>query len=70
MVVNTLAVRCPTCKKEVLMTPKFPDRPFCSKRCKLVDLGEWASEGHKIPGEIIDLNEFEQNAERTDSNDY
>ncbi|EGL54624.1 uncharacterized protein conserved in bacteria [Methylophaga aminisulfidivorans MP] len=25
-------------------------KPFCSERCKLIDLGEWASEGHRIPG--------------------
>lgn len=54
MTVKTLSVKCPTCAKEVLMTPTFPDRPFCSKRCKLIDLGEWASEGHKIAGEPVD----------------
>lgn len=53
MTVKTLSVKCPTCQKEVLMTPAFPDRPFCSRRCKLIDLGEWASEGHKIPGEPV-----------------
>lgn len=52
--VKTLSVKCPTCKKEVLMTSAFPDRPFCSKRCKLIDLGEWASEGHRIAGEELD----------------
>ena len=55
MTIKTLAVKCPSCKKEVLMTPAFPERPFCSKRCKLIDLGEWASEGHKIAGEEVDL---------------
>jgi endogenous inhibitor of DNA gyrase (YacG/DUF329 family) len=54
MSIKTLSVQCPTCKKEVLMTPAFPERPFCSKRCKLIDLGEWASEGHRIAGEEID----------------
>lgn len=53
MTVKTLSVRCPTCKKEVLMTPAFPERPFCSRRCKLIDLGEWASEGHRIAGEPV-----------------
>lgn len=33
------------------MTSAFPDRPFCSKRCKLIDLGEWANEEKFIPGE-------------------
>lgn len=62
MTVKTLSVKCPTCSKEVLMTPAFPDRPFCSRRCKLIDLGEWASEGHRIAGEPIlgELDEFDE----------
>lgn len=53
MTIKTLSVRCPSCQKEVLMTPAFPDRPFCSRRCKLIDLGEWASEGHRIAGDPV-----------------
>ena len=44
----TLKVPCPTCKKEVLWLPESSYRPFCSKRCQLIDLGEWAEENHKI----------------------
>jgi endogenous inhibitor of DNA gyrase (YacG/DUF329 family) len=44
----TLKVSCPTCKKQVLWQPQSQFRPFCSKRCQLIDLGEWADEGHKI----------------------
>ena len=29
-------------------------RPFCSDRCRLIDLGEWASGGHAIPGESLE----------------
>jgi len=40
-------VRCPTCKKEGdWLAEKYG--PFCSKRCKLVDLGKWFSEEHKV----------------------
>lgn len=46
-------LNCPTCKKVVLWTDAFPYRPFCSDRCRLIDLGEWASEGHKIAGESL-----------------
>lgn len=46
-------LQCPTCKAKVLWSDKFPERPFCSERCKLIDLGEWASEGHKIAGSSI-----------------
>ena len=54
MTIKTLSVNCPTCQKEVLMTPDSEFRPFCSKRCKLIDLGEWASESRKIPGKSVD----------------
>ncbi|MFI2812587.1 MULTISPECIES: DNA gyrase inhibitor YacG [Microbulbifer] len=47
-------VNCPTCKKPIEWdAQKYPFRPFCSERCKLIDLGEWASEGHKIPGQPV-----------------
>lgn len=44
-------VPCPTCQKPVEWSKKSPWRPFCSERCRLIDLGEWADEGHRIPGE-------------------
>ncbi|XQW84415.1 DNA gyrase inhibitor YacG [Thalassotalea piscium] len=44
----TLSVSCPTCNKQVQWLPENEYRPFCSKRCQLIDLGEWADEGHKI----------------------
>ncbi len=44
-----MEVKCPTCEKKVQWTPEEKYRPFCSERCKLIDLGEWASEGHAIP---------------------
>jgi len=43
--------QCPTCKRTVEWTPAFPYRPFCSERCKLVDLGAWASGAHAIAGD-------------------
>ncbi|MCC6368712.1 MAG: DNA gyrase inhibitor YacG [Bryobacterales bacterium] len=39
-------MKCPICKKEVPFGA--PYMPFCSERCKLIDLGEWASEGYVI----------------------
>ena len=50
-----LKLNCPTCKKVIYWTEEYPFRPFCSDRCRLIDLGEWASEGHRIPGEEVDL---------------
>jgi endogenous inhibitor of DNA gyrase (YacG/DUF329 family) len=42
-------VRCPTCKREIAWSDEFPHRPFCSDRCRLIDLGAWLSEQHAIP---------------------
>ena len=56
----TLKVSCPTCKKEVLWQAQSQHRPFCSKRCQLIDVGDWADEIHKISQPIqgaVDLNE-------------
>ncbi len=47
---NTKIVRCPTCQESVPWVQSQQFRPFCSERCKLIDLGDWASEGHRIPG--------------------
>lgn len=46
-----LTVKCPTCKTDVIWGEESPHRPFCNDRCRLIDLGEWASESHKIAGE-------------------
>lgn len=46
-----IVVTCPTCKKPVAWVPDQIFKPFCSQRCKLIDLGDWATEAHKIPGE-------------------
>jgi len=40
---------CPTCQKLVTWSPEARYRPFCSERCRLIDLGEWASESFRIP---------------------
>ena len=44
-----ITVPCPTCQRPVPWTPESRFRPFCSERCRLIDLGEWLSEGHVIP---------------------
>ncbi|MBV1787100.1 DNA gyrase inhibitor YacG [Marinobacterium sp. D7] len=45
----TKTINCPQCGKPTLYSPENSYRPFCSKRCRLIDLGEWASEGYQIP---------------------
>lgn len=43
-------VNCPGCGKSVIWNESSPYRPFCSKRCQLIDLGEWAAEEKVIQG--------------------
>jgi endogenous inhibitor of DNA gyrase (YacG/DUF329 family) len=44
-------LRCPTCQRAIEWSDQFPYRPFCSDRCRLIDLGAWFSEAHAIPGD-------------------
>ncbi len=47
----TLKVPCPSCRKPALYAASNPWRPFCSERCRSVDLGAWASEQFRVPAE-------------------
>ncbi|MCH7817728.1 MAG: DNA gyrase inhibitor YacG [Proteobacteria bacterium] len=47
---RTKSVNCPSCRKQVAWIESNRYRPFCSKRCKLIDFGEWATERRRIPG--------------------
>ena len=49
-------MQCPICKKEVALSD--PQMPFCSERCKLIDLGNWATDKYVIP---VPLTPEEQN---------
>jgi endogenous inhibitor of DNA gyrase (YacG/DUF329 family) len=42
-------VKCPQCGADVPWTPESKWRPFCSERCKTLDLGAWASEAYRVP---------------------
>jgi uncharacterized protein len=55
------SLRCPTCRTLVLAGD--PDFPFCSDRCRLIDLGKWASGGYVISTKIHDPEELESIAE-------
>jgi uncharacterized protein len=45
----TTTVKCPTCRRPVEWSETSVYRPFCSERCRYVDLGAWLTEKHKIP---------------------
>jgi hypothetical protein len=48
------SVPCPICGNPAAFSPKNPFRPFCSERCKLIDLGQWATESYRIPLSVED----------------
>jgi endogenous inhibitor of DNA gyrase (YacG/DUF329 family) len=62
--------RCPTCNKQVQWQDN-PFRPFCSERCKLVDLDKWVSDEYRVPGKAVPTEPDEQseseNVEETES---
>jgi len=66
------SLRCPTCKTLVLQGAE--DFPFCSDRCRRIDLGKWASGDYKISSPILDPEVLEgisesQRTQRTDDDD-
>ncbi|MGD1076191.1 MAG: DNA gyrase inhibitor YacG [Thermodesulfovibrionales bacterium] len=55
-----MKIICPTCKR-MTTWEENPWRPFCSEKCKLIDLGSWASGEYKIPGGKAEEEKKEQN---------
>lgn len=51
-----MRVKCPQCGRETEFEGN-EFRPFCSERCKLLDLGAWADEDYKLPTESAELTE-------------
>jgi endogenous inhibitor of DNA gyrase (YacG/DUF329 family) len=61
-------MRCPTCKKEV-ETAGNRFRPFCSERCKLIDLGRWAGGDFRVPTEERPPEEIQKSNGHLEEND-
>jgi endogenous inhibitor of DNA gyrase (YacG/DUF329 family) len=57
-------VNCPQCGKLVVWDVNNPYRPFCSERCKLIDLGQWAAESYRIPETGKDPEKQEDSADK------
>jgi len=57
------SLRCPTCRSLVLAGDE--NFPFCSDRCRLIDLGKWASGGYRISSPITDPEMLESMAEES-----
>jgi endogenous inhibitor of DNA gyrase (YacG/DUF329 family) len=58
---KTRSLRCPTCR--MLVVRGNENFPFCSDRCRLIDLGKWASGGYVISTPITDPEQLENMAE-------
>jgi uncharacterized protein len=57
-----MRIQCPSCQKVIEDAPAdFAPRPFCSPRCKLLDLGNWLDEKYRIssPADPADLDELD-----------
>jgi endogenous inhibitor of DNA gyrase (YacG/DUF329 family) len=50
-----VTVKCPTCGRRIEWSEQSPFRPFCSERCRVIDLGAWLTEKHAIPGNEAEL---------------
>ena len=68
-----ITLRCPTCSKLVAASDNY--FPFCSDRCRIIDLGKWASGAYRIstpihdPEELEELRDGAQRAARSESDD-
>ena len=63
-----LKLKCPICKKPVKNTD--PEFPFCSERCRTIDLGKWASGQYVISSPVKDIaDEFEVESDASRSED-
>jgi endogenous inhibitor of DNA gyrase (YacG/DUF329 family) len=51
-------MKCPICEKEVKLGD--PEMPFCSERCRVIDLGNWASEKYVILGPLDSTRQDEE----------
>jgi uncharacterized protein len=61
-----LSLACPICRKPVKTAA--PDFPFCSERCRLIDLGRWASDAYVISSPVMDGEESISDGKDPDEN--
>jgi endogenous inhibitor of DNA gyrase (YacG/DUF329 family) len=63
---RNLKLKCPICKKPV--TTNDAELPFCSDRCRLIDLGKWASGGYVISSPVQDGDDIDNLSRDPDEN--
>ena len=66
--IKKIVLRCPTCSK--IVTAADPELPFCSDRCRVIDLGKWASGAYVISSPVHDLGEDEAQARPSSDEEY
>ncbi|HEX8817815.1 MAG TPA: DNA gyrase inhibitor YacG [Terriglobales bacterium] len=54
---GSIALKCPICKKPV--KSRAADFPFCSERCRLIDLGKWSSGDYVVSAPVDDISDVE-----------
>ena len=57
---------CPICQKPVAPRPENTSQPFCSRRCRAVDLGRWLGEEYRVPDRQADEREDELPSDGSD----
>ena len=62
-------INCPLCGEQTTWQDN-PHRPFCSERCQLIDLGQWADESYRIQGssqeQLFEDREIEESSDKTE----
>jgi endogenous inhibitor of DNA gyrase (YacG/DUF329 family) len=64
---RSLKLHCPTCK--AVVAARDPEFPFCSERCRTIDLGKWASGAYVIRSLVQDTSDEPRDADPNDSNE-
>jgi uncharacterized protein len=59
-------MRCPICRKATDLSRSNPFRPFCSERCRDIDLGKWAGEDYRIEGGKVEDRQLPDDLETDD----
>jgi uncharacterized protein len=62
---RSVKLRCPICKKSVKSSD--PEFPFCSERCRIVDLGKWSSGAYVVTSPVRDTSEAVEEEQRDES---
>jgi endogenous inhibitor of DNA gyrase (YacG/DUF329 family) len=61
-------LNCPTCQRQIVWSDEYPYRPFCSDRCRLIDLGAWLSEQRAIADTDSELSNETGDSDQTHQN--